>query len=44
MSAQRVDVQNLIYIGSAVAALRCARVKETRLAVGFWWHIRFGPI
>ena len=41
MSAQRVDVQNLIYIDSAVAALRCACVKKTRLAVGFWSHIRF---
>jgi len=30
MSAQRVDVQNLIYIDSAVAALRCARVKKKR--------------
>jgi len=41
MSAQRVDVQNLIYIDSAVAALRCARVKKTRLAVGFWSQYSF---
>jgi len=41
MSAQRIDVQNLIYIDSAVAALRCARVKKNAFGCGIFFTYSF---